>query len=191
MESIYHRDGKKWKYLFLENIYLDVLPQIGHTEAGHFPDQPFLEWRYTREKTDKKMKRNNTKEFIVAAKTIYGFLRAVNKSNSDAAIPWGDIEKDIQRLLAYRKEDVEKRCSKWRDRFQPLFDPLNFEYDRRAWRNDALGPEREVDTEWGDFKPSDFHQLQFPMKPDFYDSPWVQFHRAALRQRHLVLENLI
>ena len=56
---------------------------------------------------------------------------------------------------------------------------------------DALGPEKETDTDWDDFNPSDFSQLQFPMKPDFYDSPWVQFHWAALRQRHWVLENLI
>ena len=40
------------------------------------------------------------------------------------------------------------------------------------------------------FSPSDFNKLKFKMNDDFYKSSWVMFHRAALRQRHLVLENL-
>lgn len=191
VESIYHREGKRWKLLLLENFYLDVLPQIGHAEAGHFPDQSFLTWKYTRKSTNEELERNNTNEFLTAAKTIYHQLRGVDKSKSDPPISWEDIGTVIRDLLADREQDIEKRCGNWRGRFQYMFDPLNFRYDSRAWRNDALEPHDEADTDWDDFKPSDFRRLQFPMKPGFYDSLWVQFHRAALRQRHLVLENLL
>lgn len=191
VECIYHREGKKWKYLLLENFYLDVLPQIGHSEAGHFPDQSFLTWKYTRKSTNEVVERNNTQELLTAAKSIYQKLSKIDKSKSDRPIPWGDIETGIRDLLAHREEDVEKRCGKWKKHFQYMFDPLNFAYDSRAWRNDALGPDDEADTDWDDFEPSDFRHLQFPMKPGFYNSLWVQFHRAALRQRHLVLESLL
>lgn len=190
VECIYHRKGKKWKHLLLENFYLDILPQIGHTEAAHFPDQSFLTWKYTRKLTNEEVERNNTNEFLTAAETIYHRLREVDKPKSHTPILWEDIETGVRDLLAYREQDVEKRCKKWKECFQYMFDSLNFGYDSRAWRNDALEPHDEADTDWDDFKPSDFRRLQFPMKPRFYDSPWVQFHRAALRQRHLVLENL-
>ena len=191
VESIYHREGKRWKPLPWENFYLDFLPQIGHAEAGYFPDCPFLTWKYTRKSTNEEVERNNTQEFLTAAKSIHQKLSKIDKSKSDSPIPWGDIETGIRDLLAHREKDIEKRCGKWTERFQYMFDPLNFAYDSRAWRNDALGPDDEADTDWDNFEPSDFRRLQFPMKPGFYNSLWVQFHRAALRQRHLVLESLL
>lgn len=191
VESIYHREGKRWRRLLWQNVCLDFLPQIGHAEAGYYPDQPFLTWKYTRKSTNEVVERNNTNEFLTAAETIYHQLRKVAKLKPDAPMAWGDIQAEIHSLLADEEQDVEKRCDKWRERFQHLFDPLKFEYGSRAWRNDALEPHNEADTDWNDFKPSDFRRLQFPMKPGFYDSPWVQFHRTALRQRHLVLENLL
>lgn len=49
----------------------------------------------------------------------------------------------------------------------------------------------ERNLEWDDWsRTKRFERLQFPLKPNFPDSWWVHFHRAALRQRHLVLEGL-
>lgn len=190
--NIHHRRGDNWEYLLWENFYLDFPPKVGHAEAGYFPDQSFLIWKYTRKVKNEKVERNNMKEFLTAAETIYHQLCEVDKSKSDTPTPWGDIEAGIRELLADdREQDVENRCGKWRERFRNMFTYSKFKYDSRAWRNDALEPHDEADTDWDDFKPSDFRRLKFPMKPGFYDSPWVQFHRAALRQRHLVLENLL
>jgi len=45
--------------------------------------------------------------------------------------------------------------------------------------------------EWVAYTRSDgAHADSFIPKPDFWNSLWVLFHRAALRQRHFVLENL-
>ncbi len=190
VESIYHLKGKKWDHLLVKNILLDILPQIGHTEAWHFPDHPFLTWKYTRVLTNEEVVRNNTNEFLTAAETIYHHLCEVDKPKSDTPIPWEDIKTEVRDLLAYREEDPEKRCGAWKEHFQHMFDPVAFRYDKQAWRNEALEPDKEADTDWDDFAPSDFKRLLFPMRSGFYDSPWVQFHRAALRQRHFVLENL-
>ena len=200
VESIYHLKGKRWVSLLQKNFFLDFLPQIGHTEAWHFPDHAFLTWKYTRKLTNEEVKRNNTNEFLTAAETIYHQLCKVDKSKSDTPIPWGDIEPVIRDLLAEhvvrdllanREQELEKHCGKWRESFQYMFDPLEFRYDKQAWRNEALEPDKGTDTDWDDFVPSEFKRLMFPMRPGFYDSRWVQFHRAALRQRHFVLENLL
>lgn len=191
VESIHHYKKGKWKSLFLENIFLDVLPQIGHTEAGNYPDLPFLRWKYDRPFIKQVVERNNTNDFLAAAKAIHARLCTLGNPRPDALIEWKDMETILYQLLSEHEEDLEIRCAKWKDQFKSLFAPSEFEYSRLAWRNDALNPRDEKDTAWDDFRPSDFRQLHFPLTPGFYDSKWVQFHRAALRQRHIVLENLL
>lgn len=191
VERIHIREGNKWKHLRLENLYLDFLPQIGHAEAGYFPDESYLTWKYQRRKPKKMVQRNNTDEFFTAAGTIYNLLLAVNKPNSDPSIPWNGIKNRIDDLLADPEEELSKRCDKWREAFEDMLAPEKFEYDRRKWREEALEPKRKSDIDWDDFEPSDFKRLRFPMKPGFFDTPWVHFHRAAMKQRHYVLENLL
>ena len=192
VENIQIHYGGKWKRLRLENIYLDFLPQIGHAEAGYFPDQSYRVWKY-RKKKPKKMipPRYNMKEFSNAAETIYNLLHAADKPASDHSIPWSEIKDKIGDLFADPEKDLDNRCAMWREAFEDILDTEKFEYNRRKWREDALDPKRKRDVDWDDFEPSDFKRLRFPMKPGFYDTPWVQFHRAALKQRHFVLENLL
>ena len=137
------RDGS-WKYLFLENIYLDILPQVGHAQAGYYPDYPFFRWKYTRAATDKEVERNNLKEFLHAAKTIHRLLVAVKKSESAPVLAWKDIEPQIQTLLADPEPNLKKRCEKWRYLYQAVFgDASDYQYDKYAWRDEALNPGRE------------------------------------------------
>ncbi len=70
VEGIYIKEGNKWKHLFLENIYLDLLPHIGHGEAGYFPDQSYTHWKYTKKISNEVIERDNTHEFLDAAKKI-------------------------------------------------------------------------------------------------------------------------
>jgi len=190
VENIYHKNGSKWKHLLLDNFLLDVLPQVGHAEAGYFPDQPFLHWKYTRRMTNEEIRRNNTNIFLSAAKTIFDLLLEIDKPESDPPMAWESLKKRIRILLAYKEEDVEKRCARWKKVFANLLKPLDFEYDKQAWRDEALHPLRATDTDWDHLAPSDFKHLQFPLTPGFFESRWVHFHKAALRQRHWVLENL-
>jgi hypothetical protein len=49
----------------------------------------------------------------------------------------------------------------------------------------------EGDTGWDEYTETEWNQmLPRKVKHGFWDSLWVHFHRAALRQRHFVLENL-
>lgn len=191
VEKIQLFKGNSWKRLLWENFYLDLLPQIGHAEAGYHPDQPFQIWKYKRIVTKKTVKRNNLNEFFNAAETIYTILHDIEKPASDEIIPWDVIKRDIYNLLKSKESDVNKRCDKWRKKFQYLFKSHDFNYNKLTWRNKAVKPKGKATTDWDDYEPSYFKNIQFTIKPGFYESSWVYFHRAAMRQRHFVLENLL
>jgi hypothetical protein len=82
-----------------------------------------------------------------------------------------------------------ERCDMWREAFEDLLEPKKFSYDPLQWRREALNPNKDI--AWDDFDRLDFKHLQFAMTPNFYDTPWAQFHRAALMQQHFVLERLL
>jgi hypothetical protein len=217
VESIhlYERSSRHWKHLRLENLALDVLPQIGHAEAGFFPDLPFQKWKCTTKwKTrtgpiQKNLQRDNTEVFLEAGHEIYNRLHKMSKEKSSKPIPWKDLEPEIRdlltkepkatpfrgilksaaRLLAATK--VEERCSNWQTKFASLFRPyppgFPYHYDPKQWRKAAI----HGDTEWDEWSEGKWAKdLPRKVKPGFWDSLWVHFHRAALSQRHFVLENL-
>ena len=86
---------------------------------------------------------------------------------------------------------TEKRCDEWKKEFSNLFEksPPGFAYHycHTQWRSDAV----EGKTDWDPW-PEDGRRWHIPRvpKPGFWDSLWVHFHRAALRQRHTVLQKL-
>jgi len=182
--------GKK-ENPWLENIYLDALPQIGHVEASHYPDQPFLKWEY-KAQGGRPVVRDNPSDFLTAARTIHAVLSECCGKNPDkTAAAFGRIEAGITKLFAMEEKDSKKRCKSWAKEFQPLFGDLPFEYEKTAWRKEALKPKKGAHLDWDDIKPAKMESMEFSFKDGFYESRWVNFHRAALRQRHLVLEQLV
>ena len=133
-------------------------------------------------------------------------------------VPWDDLRPFIRERLAYRpmnangfagrlknlNPDLEERCKGWENNFSHWFEPhpdvlsngdasgydLSYHYDHEDWRQDAL----DGDIAWDEYTSKDWNR-QGPYKiakgiESFWETLWVHFHRAALRQRHLVLENL-
>jgi hypothetical protein len=208
---LYDRDSGEYERPVLENIFLDMLPRIGHAEVGLFPDLAHLKWRYDSGHSPIAIERDNTKEFLESAKAIYDVLMNVKKRRPDTLIPWDDIEPEIREILGagpkvkvtpadqvseqsyekYHDTDLGVRCKGWQDRFGHLFQPPPkddfFYYDRRRWRGQAL----TGDIDWDDWSEKDWREMEpMGLRPRFWDSRWVHFHRAALRQRHFAIENL-
>ena len=211
---VYDRDTGKYEHLKLENLILDALPRIGHAEAGYFPDLAFQKWKYDSRQSPPAVERDNVELFLQAAQAIYNALLPMKKTRPDEPIPWKKIERDIRQLFEgkpvikvetadrltirayqhYHKSDLGERCEKWREKFDHLFRPYpaghSYNYDHRRWRDDAL----KGDTDWDSWSQREWDQMR-PMElagseADFWNSLWVHFHRAALRQRHFVLENM-
>ncbi|MFQ5868030.1 MAG: DUF6765 family protein [bacterium] len=44
VEAIYLWENKRWKHFFMENLSLDLLPEIRHAEPGYYSDLPFQKW---------------------------------------------------------------------------------------------------------------------------------------------------
>jgi hypothetical protein len=201
-----------WKHLSIENVVFDLMPQIGHAEAGCLPDLSYLHWKYSPGRPgNEEIERDNVAHFMEASRVIYKRLRAMEKTDPEPVISWKGLESGLRQLLAtqpmveprlvdrltlrayqsHQAADVESRCELWKKKFGHLFRPHSatfpYHYDRHAWRNQAL----EGDTDWDDYTQKQWQQMP-PRKTQvgFWDSLWVHFHRAALHQRHLVLENL-
>jgi len=203
-----------YKHLKLENLILDALPQIGHAEAGYFPDLAFQKWKYDSRQSPPTMERDNVELFLQAAQAIYDALLPMKKTRPDEPIPWKKIAPDIRQLFEgkpvikvetadrltmrayrhYHATDLEGRCKKWQEKFSHLFQPYpaghSYSYNHLKWRRDAL----KGDTDWDNWSQKEWDQMR-PLElagseDDFWNSLWVHFHRAALRQRHFVLENM-
>lgn len=186
---LFNKSKKKWKHLFFDNLILDLLPVIGHGQAGHYPDYSHLKWKYKRKKDNKTVVHDNTKEFYESAEKIYNLLNAVEKPYLEEKVEWKEISKKIKSLFNYKTTNLSKKCDKWKKEFDHWFLDEKYDYDRKDWRQDALGIDSDVN--WDEDERSDFKKRHYEMQPGFYEKPWVKFHKAALLQRHYVIENLI
>lgn len=205
---LYEPQEAAWEHLKIENIVFDLLPMMGHAQAGYFPDLAFQQWKFTLVPSPGEISRNNAVMFLEAARNIYDRLSGMEKADPAPPISWSELEpkiwgllsqsglqpKYIQALLhsidrAFQAEASEKRCQLWRQAFSHYFGDLSdqYFYDPTAWREAAL----TGDVDWDEYTRKDW-EVSAPrtVKTGFWDSYWVHFHRAALRQRHLVLERL-
>jgi hypothetical protein len=207
--KVFDPDTSQYQAVTLgEQILSNILPEIGHAEAGYFPDLSYAKWQYAYERQNTPpVLRDNVTDCLQAAEKIYDYLSQVKKQNPVPPIPWEALKTDFQRLFAYRPADSlglkdlfsraaydayhafqeNERCGLWRITFEHLFAPHALIYDKEDWRRQAFAG----DTNWDSYTPQEWAQgPPITPRPDFWDSLWVHFHRAALRHRHLVLENL-
>ncbi len=205
---IYDRSDRSWRRLPIENIVFDILPKIGHAQAGYFPDLVYQRWKFSLVPSPGEINRDNPRIFLEAAHNIYTLLRDVEKVDPAPIIPWRDLEPRFRMLLAetggksrlveeltqtidraFQADAFENRCALWQQTFSAYFGDLSeqYAYDPTAWREAAL----TGDVDWDGFSRKDWEQIApRPVKSGFWDSYWVHFHRGALQQRHIVLERL-
>jgi hypothetical protein len=203
---LYNRARDRWEHPLAENILLDTLPQIGHAEAGYFPDLSYQKWRLALGEVV--MERDNVELCVNAARSIYQQLLGVEKVHPAPVIPWDELEGRLRSLFSdpgkkptaldrsslkayhvFHATNLEARCRAWQQAFGDWFAGAGepYFYDRTACRREAL----EGDVNWDDYNGLDWAQmLPLRSREGFWDSRWVHFHRAALHQRHFVLENL-
>ena len=191
IEDIHQLRNRRWRPLGWQNVVWDFLPDIGHAEAGNLPDLAWVTWRYRKAGATTPVVRENPRLFLRAARAIYGRLRRLLRSSRPPQSPWKALAGTVAQLLADPQEEAQRRCRAWQEVYRGLFGEELPTYDRYTWRSKALAPIASRDLEWDSFKPDDFRHLRFPGGSDFLASNWVAFHRAALRQRHLVLEQLL
>ena len=156
------------------------VPRIGHVEASSYPDYPYLKWRYT-DSSGSRITRDNLKSSIDAVNYIYRKFKAAKTPTSpceDLAQDHPDDYKKIRALLQ-QTGDLDNRIQRWKNYTNAV------EYNRTTWRKAAL----IGNLEWDDMSISErkIHTRHIKGKAHFDVSKWAYFHRAALKQRSLVL----
>jgi hypothetical protein len=166
-------DGE-WQPLgFFERAALDILPDIGHAEAGVMPDVGHLQWRYRRASSTSLSPRNNTEEFLAAAEEIFSRLMKVGSPANP--MPQAQIRKCLS--------DCQNSPTIWTETFPSYFSSGH--YDKLAWRNQAL---HGSNVDWDRYTTaSEFAALQFKYASD---PAWLLFHAEAGKQRDYVLRRI-
>ncbi len=178
---------------FFKTFSIVSLPLVGHTRAAHDPDLSHLSWSYIQPKRTgeggRRFRLDNARVFYHAARRIYEKLSAAPKPGAGAPpIPWPEISKSVLRLLRSESE-LTTDCAGWKKKpSRPLFDGRLYQYDKYRWRIEALGDVTYI--RW-DHRNRSVRRLWFKLRTGFFDSAWVQFHRAARKQRYFVLERLV
>jgi len=190
VEAIHLWENGRWNHLFIENISLDLLPEIGHAEAGYYPDLPFQKWNY-KNYEKRLVVRDNRKEFLESVKEIFSRLVAVTKAKGEPPVDWNAIRNLLEKVLNLENQGCDKRCENWKSKFSQFFLSIGDNYEKTAWRREALKAKDTSYYDWDRLDPQRLKSLRFSSKEGFFDSNWVRFHRAAFLQRAFVLQNLM
>lgn len=177
IDHIKIRNGIGYKKLpFLEQLFRNLVPDIGHAEAGSFPDQSHLQWQFEKDHQATFIKRNNTQIFMEAARNIYQIMCRFNQRESE----WYTFAPKLQACLSLQTEDEELKEAQ----YSRFFPEINFHYNHLDWRRQALRGER---FNWEDFHSKDYYHYQYSFNGDY---KWFYFHIEAMNQRQFVLQRL-
>ena len=101
--------------------FAEMIP-VGHAAVTTFPDRPYLKWEFEYEHKyngTTKVERDNPSIFLMACRKLYQFFCRVSQTVQDytdpqAFRPWTEIEKTLQKLIAYEapKQDRIERSKK-------------------------------------------------------------------------------
>ena len=178
------------------------LAPIGHGQALHNPDIPFVRWSYRRPKGPVIEVDNLTERFIPALDKIYSFLGEYldhhPRFRSHNSVPLaGPVRDNMLKLLQVRKSS-RARHRLWlkeiaANKFQlPGFNQRDttLNYEPRAWFRkavlaiDAGGLKDRLET-------STYNFHYFRKRKNFASSSWVLFMRAAALHRDRVLNQIL
>jgi hypothetical protein len=96
----------------IEGVGDNVNPiPVGHMEAYHYPDRPYLNWECTPQFPDG---RNNWEEFIDASRKIYNFLTKIHsETNSISELTSEQENILLETFQSIKDENIEYRTSEW------------------------------------------------------------------------------
>ncbi len=181
-----------------------ILPRIGHGKAMTFPDIPFMFWSYKRDSKVYKVD-NLDERYIVGLKSIYKFIKEYLKSNPQYGL--NPHEKDFEfyrdqfmEILAY-EGSKDERHNNWLDKIHNNyfkftdFDEIdrNLSYNPRKWFNEAVSCTKiqlwKRILLWPIYRRHNYEDCN--KKPNFNNSNWVNFMRAAAEHKYIVVHKIL
>ncbi|MHC4534553.1 MAG: DUF6765 family protein [Planctomycetota bacterium] len=176
----YAKKAGGWDFQTIKS-YADVfVPRIGHVEAFESPDLPYLKWQYTNN-DKKKSERYNLVYCMKGVKLIYSFLKTAKVPSVTSADLVHDYPNEFKKIQSLFEQtgSCASRCKRWKKYTNAP------DYNKRKWRKEAL----KGNVNWDKMSRTrqKVHIRRLKGKPGFDTSKWAYFHRAALKQRSLVV----
>lgn len=166
----------------------DLVPPLGHGQAGTLPDMPFLKWKY-KNGLGVSIERDNTTDFVEAANQMCRAMQRYILKDVHADVPGmsaGNQEKFRDNFKDFKSDDGEVRHGLWVDaiangEFPELAgdDPLTYIIGNEvgSWKFEALGVFEEKVTDY-----------KYPEQ--FLTSDWKKFHDAIYAHRFQMIHEV-
>ncbi|MGD9567572.1 MAG: DUF6765 family protein [Sedimentibacter sp.] len=190
-----NRDNNKIKYLDLLNIEKSLkdevalssaklIPPLGHGQVNTYPDEPFLNWEYSKYNIEEHFEINNVNRFIDSSFHIYLFLANQVKSHisyifEKEPAKWDEIKDKLTEIFSI-KESLEHRELIWQKRISEGYFGFesNIKYGDREWFYEAVEViEKDLQI--------------YDKKENFQTSDWKYFHDALTLHKFYVKNELL
>lgn len=169
IEKIMIWENNRWKSLSRIGKFRNkLMPEIGHAEAYHYPDLPFMNWSFKKIKNRGKITKNNLSSYIDAAEHIFSFLKSI----TNQGYKWENFGGKLVQCISNVEHSLSKRCNF----YKTSFPEIGFYYNPNLWKNQLLSADRNTLTK--------------TIKKENKDLKWLLFHKAAWEQRKFVMSNI-
>ncbi len=173
IERIHIFEDDRWESLsYLDQLKLNIIPDVGHAEALFYPDQAHLKWKYEHDYSGVEISRDNTNIFIDAAYSIFTLLCEANKMASN----WKKYVSRLVECLSTPTDSIKKKFHAYKS----VFPEIDFNYNNEEWKKQAL---KGDSYDWLDFEEDDYGTQEYVYNNDL---KWFYFHIEALEQRKFV-----
>lgn len=146
----------------------NLMPDIGHAEAFHYPDLPFMNWSYKKIINRENITRNNLGTFIDAAENVYNIFQKITKKGHK----WADFSGRLVQCLANVENSLTQRCNY----YKYTFPEIGFFYTPSIWKKEVFSIPKQTLTNNLIKEPKNFK--------------WFLFHKAAWEQRKFILSKI-
>ncbi|MGE5477198.1 MAG: DUF6765 family protein [Bacteroidales bacterium] len=161
------------------------LPPVGHGQARHFPDQPWLVWSY-QDADGKRVTRDNPADFLTAADELCKLFQRWQQKTAAGLSP-SQKQAISECFASFTDEDEKIRHRSWLKAIAAgkfAFGSEELEYDAERWKNEALGNKYTRGL-------LNLAKQGYPYAEGFVSSDWKLFHDAARCQRHDVFVRVL
>jgi len=160
-------------------VDIDLL-NLGHVQAGHIPDEPYVNWEYNNYKGEKLTISNMDRTFQAAKNChdlLVEFFNKLPNFIPSQIMNWEKNAIKLKELFNYSGSIEE--CEKlWKSAisngdigFVPSGRDLSLSYNDTDWFNDAINQETRI--------AENYEYIGFEKKAGFDSSDWKHFNEAA------------
>lgn len=175
-----------WNSIYPALSPLSLIPNVGHAEAMHSPDNPNEIWK------DKRFgfRVDNPEKFIDASRKVYQILCTLTGTGD----PWSSFEAQLKQIFQIKLGIFENEYDERKKKLLSMISSDTkrqklLKYGSEDWFVEAVDAEdyfiRDILDDFN--KLTELKKPEAHAKPGFFESKWYYFQESAKKQRNLIL----